>query len=114
VYEFAMRSIETWEVSGPAKSKRTQAGISPERFALALRLYRVPDVEGALDPRVPFRDSLDAYEWVSVVTRAICDAPNEVTRSARERRSAEEARELSELHDLMAKHEARGATVKAT
>jgi hypothetical protein len=107
VYEFAMRSVETWEATGPGKTKRTQAGISPERFALALRLYRVPDVEGELDPRVPFRDSLDAYEWVSVVTRAICDAPNEVTRSVRERREAEAARELDDLRKMMAQHEAR-------
>jgi hypothetical protein len=107
-----MRSVETWEATGAGKTKRTQAAISPERFSLALRLYRVPDTEGDLDPRVPFRDSLDAYEWVTVAAKAICDAPNEVTRVARERREAEAARELSDLKSLMTKQEERAGSGK--
>lgn len=112
IYEFAMRSVETWEATGPGKVKRTQAAISPERFTLALRLYRVPDTEGDLDPRVPFRDSLDAYEWVTVAAKAICDAPNEVTKAVRERREAESQRELSEIKSLMEKHDERTRSAK--
>jgi hypothetical protein len=45
---------------------------------------------------VLLRDSLDAYEWVTVVSAARSrDAPNEVTKAVRERREAESQRELS-------------------